>query len=111
MKEERVEKMCEELKCNAPRVTKAQIDALEDTLVLRTYKLKGSSHTVTLAELPGGFVVGKGFAMCVDPDNYRQSIGEEVSTRNALIDARSKLWELEGYRLSCKLIEENKNGR
>lgn len=109
MKEERVEKMCEELKCDAPRVTKAEIDKLEESLDLKTYKLKGTSHTVTLAELPGGFVVGKGFAMCVDPDNYRESIGEEVSTRNALIDARSKLWELEGYRLACKLIEEKKD--
>jgi hypothetical protein len=82
----------------APRVTKAQIDALVAKLVCKAVTFEGTTSTLAIAMLDG-FTVGIGFSACVNKENFNQEIGERLATQDALKKAENKLWELEGYRL------------
>lgn len=56
--------------------------------------------TVVSCKLPNGFVIVESSA-CVDPDNYDINIGIEI----CLDRIANKVWELEGYRIQCKMNE------
>lgn len=79
----------------APRVTKAQIDALMERV---TYTVEqrpgGTTSTFVHAFLDGKFFLATGFSACVNAE-----IGERMARGNAEKSAENKLWELEGYRL------------
>ena len=44
-------------------------------------------------KMKGGFVVTGKPAACIDPDNWRDEIGEKVSFDNTF----SEIWQLEAY--------------
>ena len=75
-------------KALAPRVTKAQIDALMERV---TYTVEqrpgGTTSTFVHAFLDG------------NAENFDAEIGERMARGNAEKYAENKLWELEGYRL------------
>ncbi|MEQ1454273.1 Gp49 family protein [Acinetobacter nosocomialis] len=84
----------------APRVTKAQIDALMERV---TYTVEqrpgGTTSTFVHAFLDGKFFLATGFSACVNAENFDAEIGERMARSNAEKLAENKLWELEGYRL------------
>lgn len=57
--------------------------------------------TIVTVKLKNGFILTESSA-CVDPVNYDAKIGYEI----CLERIKNKLWELEGYRLQCKLKGE-----
>ena len=54
--------------------------------------------TVVAVQLSNGFILIESSA-CVDKENYDLEIGKEI----CLEKIKNKLWELEGYKLQCKL--------
>lgn len=94
-----IEQMIQDKGLTAPRITPAHIDALMDTLIIDTHHFEGTTSTVAIATLPGGFVVATGFSACVSAANFDAAVGVAVAAGNAKAAAREKLWELEGYAL------------
>ncbi|MGQ1156725.1 Gp49 family protein [Acinetobacter baumannii] len=89
----------------APRVTKAQIDAMMGRV---TYTVEqrpgGTTSTFVHAFLDGKFFLATGFSACVNAENFDAEIGERIARSNAEKLAENKLWELEGYRLFTKIL-------
>jgi hypothetical protein len=57
--------------------------------------------TIVTAQLENGFVIVES-SSCVDPANYDADIGYGICIKRI----EDKVWELEGYRLQCKLNAE-----
>lgn len=87
-------------KAVAPRVTKADIDALKERITYTTEQCPGgTTSTFVHAFLDGKFFLATGFSACVNAENFDAGIGECLARSNAEKHAENKLWELEGYRL------------
>ena len=87
-----------EMKVNLNRVTDEMIDLLVSDSEHIYQRIPNTTMTVCVLRLANGFCV-QGVSACVDPDNFDQTVGEQIAFENA----REKLWELEGYRLACDL--------
>lgn len=84
-------------------ITKKDIDnILKDTLI--KVEQYGDKTTVLKATLPNDFVIVES-SSCVDPANFDMKIGEEICMDKLV----NKIWELEGYKLQSKFMEEKKN--
>ena len=83
----------------AKRVRVEQIDALVNSLEIKTHVFEGTTLTAAAAILPNGFVVAVEHSACISPENFDEAIGRKIATTKARDAARNKLWELEGYRL------------
>ena len=84
-------------------ITKKDIDnILKDTLI--KVEQYGDKTTVLKATLPNNFVIVES-SSCVDPANFDMKIGEEICMDKLV----NKIWELEGYKLQSKFMEEKKN--
>ena len=81
------------------KVPASHINRLVETLEFKFEQVGDSTTTVCYAFLPNGFRVGHGDSACVDPDNYNWDEGCKWAKSNAIKDATSKLWMLEGYML------------
>ena len=87
-------------KAVAPRVTKDQIDALVDRVVVHTTTcMTPVPHVLAIAWLDDKFYLGTAISKSVNPENFDEEIGIQYSTKDVLEIAENKLWELEGYRL------------
>ena len=87
-------------KAVAPRVTKDQIDALMDRVVVHTTTcMTPVPHVLAIAWLDDKFYLGTAISKSVNPENFNEEIGIQYSTKDVLEIAENKLWELEGYRL------------
>lgn len=82
----------------APRLTPQHID---DQIAKEAhYVFPGTTLTVCALTLRNGFqVVGESAA--ASPENFDEAIGRKIARDNA----RSKIWQLEGYLLRSKLAE------
>lgn len=87
----------------APRVMPEQIDALVDKLTYLTSHYPGTTITTAVAVLPDGFVAGMGMSATVSKPNFNAEIGKQIAIKDARENARTKLWELEGYLLRDRL--------
>lgn len=92
--EQAVEKRIVELGLTAPRLTPQDIDAVIER---DEYTVMGLT-TICKISLVNGFSV-IGTSSCVSAENFNEEIGRDVAYK----DARSKIWQLEGYRLCCEL--------
>lgn len=93
--EKKLEQEIQDKGLSAPRLTPKDIDAV---IVNKTFtKLPSGKCLVCELTLKNGFSV-TGEAACVSKENFDQEIGEQVSYENA----RSKIWQLEGYLLQEK---------
>lgn len=81
--------------CQAGRITAERIEALLAASEIDVCTKFGKVTIVTV-RLPSGFVLVEASGS-VDPANY----DEEIGRLNCLSKIQHKLWELEGYRLSC----------
>lgn len=91
------------------RVRMEQIDALMATVTVHVQRIEGTCSTIALAMLPIGgrqFSLAIGHSACVDPAMFNAEIGTDIATKDALAQARKKLWEFEGYALMNVLAAE-----
>ena len=81
---------------NAPRLKPADIDAC--IREINFYRFPETTLTVCALTLRNGFhVVGE--SASASPENFDADIGKNIAFDNA----RSKIWQLEGYALRSKL--------
>lgn len=96
MSEADIEKEIQDKGLIAPRVTPEHID---QTIVGEAYHVFGDTClTVCCLTLRNGFTV-TGESACASPENFDAEIGRKIARENA----RSKIWQLEGYRLKHDL--------
>ncbi|MFB5948392.1 Gp49 family protein [Klebsiella pasteurii] len=84
------------------RVTMDLIKSHIDSIEYETVTINGQKMMFCGIKMDNGFVaVGKP-ATCIDPANWREEIGQQVSYDNSF----EELWKLEAYRLmsepSCR---------
>lgn len=60
---------------------------------------------ITKAVLPNGFIIVTS-SSCVDPANFDIAIGRDTNLKFI----EDKVWEMEGYKLSCEIHEILFNG-
>ena len=89
------EKMCDELKCDAPRVTKALIWSRIAEVDYQTVVIAGQKMMYCGIKMDNGFVAVGNPATCISPENWRDEIGQKISYDNTF----DELWKLEAYRL------------
>lgn len=81
------------------RIEKKDIDKILKDTFIKVEKY-GDKTTILKATLPNGFVIVES-SSCVDPANFDMKVGEEICM-DKLVD---KIWQLEGYKLQSKKIE------
>jgi hypothetical protein len=79
----------------AARLTPEAIDA---KIAGAEYHVFGGVMTVCVLTLQNGYMV-TGESACASPENFDQEIGRKISHSNA----RSKIWQIEGYLLRERL--------
>jgi len=93
---DKITQMMKDLGCNGKRVTKELIESRIEDVDYQTVVIAGQKMMFCGIKLAGGFVqVGKP-AVCIDPSNWRDEIGKQISYDNAFED----LWKLEAYHMT-----------
>lgn len=99
---DKIETMANELGCTGKRVTKELIESRIELVDYQTVVVAGQKLMYCGIKMDNGFtVVGKP-ATCMDPANWRDEIGREVSYDNSF----AEIWRLEAYRM----MSEDKTG-
>ncbi|ENG7581508.1 Gp49 family protein [Vibrio parahaemolyticus] len=89
-----IQEMMEELGCTGKRVKPQDIvDRIED-IDFQTVTLAGNKFMYCGIKMKGGFVVVGKPATCIDPENWRDQIGRQVSFNNTFEES----YKLEAYR-------------
>jgi hypothetical protein len=101
--EDSIEQRLRALGAGAPRLSPEHIDKQIHSV---EYHVFSNKTTVCCMTLRNGFAV-IGTAACVDPANFREQIGRDVSWTKA----REQIWPLEGYLLQQRLSEGVFNGK
>lgn len=91
---EEVSKMMEELGCTGEHITASGIQDRIEAIEYQTIELCGNKFMYCGIKMAGGFVVTGEPSACIDPANWRDEIGRQVSFDNAF----SEIWRLEAYR-------------
>jgi hypothetical protein len=89
-----VEQMAQELGCNSNRITKELIESRITEVDYQTVVIAGQKLMLCGIKMDNGFVVVGKPATCIDPDNWRDEIGQKISYDNAF----DEIWRLEAYR-------------
>lgn len=100
--ENEIETRLRNLKATGPRLSSEAIDKQIHSV---EYHVFANKTTICCMKLRNGFHV-VGTAACVDPANFREQVGRDVSWTNA----RAQIWQLEGYLLQQKLFDEASGG-
>lgn len=96
---DKITQMMKDLGCNGKRVTKELIESRIEEVDYQTVVIAGQKMMFCGIKLAGGFVqVGKP-AVCIDPSNWRDEIGKQISYDNAFED----LWKLEAYHMTYQV--------
>ena len=85
---------------NENTVTQEQIDDLFNKADKKENIIFNKCLVVTV-KLRNGFIIVESSA-CVDVNNFDTQIGREICYDRI----KNKLWELEGYKLQCKLMSQ-----
>lgn len=97
---DKIEKMMEEENCDGLAVTKKLIESRIQEVDYQTVNIAGQKFMFCGIRMDNGFVVVGKPAVCIDPNNWRDSIGKEISYDNSF----SEIWKLEGYRLMSDVL-------
>lgn len=89
-----VEKMMEEKGCTGDRITSELINSRITEVDYQTIVIAGQKLMFCGIKMDNGFVVIGKPATCIDPDNWRDEIGQKISYDNSF----SEIWKLEAYR-------------
>ena len=91
---DKIKEMMDLLGCEGDRVTKESIESRIQEVDYQTVVIAGSKFMYCGIRMTGDFVVVGKPAACIDPSNWRDSIGQEISYDNTF----SEIWKLEAYR-------------
>lgn len=80
-------------------VTQKQIDCLIENAQIDV-KTIFDKCTVVTCKLATGFVIVESTG-AVDKQNYSEDIGKEI----CIAFIKNRLWEFEGYKLACEIME------
>ena len=81
-------------------VTQEQVDTIFNESDL-TEQVSFNKCLIIAIKLRNGFVIVENSA-CVDPKNFDIELGRKICCDRI----KNKIWELEGYKLQCKIKEE-----
>jgi hypothetical protein len=101
MNEINVEQEIKDKGLTAPRLTPEIIDLV--CIKKQFHVFEDSCLTICCLTLLNGFTV-TGESACISPKNFNQEIGEKIAFDNA----KSKIWQLEGYLLKQILYNTKK---
>lgn len=104
MQDKDMEQEIQDKGLTAPRITFDHIENLASQLTFKTHVFEGTTTTVATAFLDG-FSVATEISACASPENFDAELGAKYAIVKAKTTAKSKLWELEGYRLQRSLVE------
>lgn len=90
-----ITKMMEDEGCTGKRITKEAIEARIQEVDYQIVHLAGQKMMYCGIRMDNGFVVVGRPATCMDPDNWRDSIGQKISYDNSF----EEIWKLEAYRV------------
>lgn len=85
-------------------ITQERINNILKNTRIETEKY-GDKTTILKATLPNGFVIVES-SSCIDPNNFDMEIGSKICMERL----ENKIWELEGYKLQSKIVEEIEYG-
>ena len=92
---DKITEMMEEQGCMGKRVTKELIESRIEDVDYKVVVIAGQKMMFCGIKMLGGFVaVGKP-AVCIDPTNWRDEIGQKISYDNSF----EELWKLEAYHM------------
>ncbi|EGQ7740344.1 hypothetical protein EIB96_13610 [Vibrio parahaemolyticus] len=89
-----IQEMMEELGCTGKRVKPQDIVDRIEEVDFQTVTLAGNKFMYCGIKMKGGFVVVGKPATCIDPENWRDQIGRQVSFNNTF----EEIYKLEAYR-------------
>ncbi|EMF7386147.1 Gp49 family protein [Vibrio parahaemolyticus] len=89
-----IQEMMEELGCTDKRVKPQDIVDRIEEIDFQTVTLAGNKFMYCGIKMKGGFVVVGKPATCIDPENWRDQIGRQVSFNNTF----EEIYKLEAYR-------------
>ncbi len=89
-----IQEMMEELGCTDKRVKPQDIVDRIEEIDFQTVTLAGNKFMYCGIKMKGGFVVVGKPATCIDPENWRDQIGQQVSFNNTF----EEIYKLEAYR-------------
>ena len=92
---EEIEEMMKEEGCTGKKVTKELIESRIIEVDYKTIIIAGQKLMYCGIRMDTGFVAVGNPATCIDPANWRDSIGQQISYDNAF----ETLWKLEAYRM------------
>lgn len=84
-------------------VRKEKIEAQLKDVLVQFHRFPGTYSTVAHASL-GGVELAIATSPCIDPRNFRESIGEHYSRLKVMSLAEDKLWEAAGLVLANLLV-------
>ena len=93
-----IEEQIQEAGLTGERITPKHIESVIDTI--NYLIVPHTCMTFCVIKLVNGFMV-TGESSCVDPANFNEEIGQNISLENAT----SKIWQLEGYLLKQRIFE------
>lgn len=91
---DKIAQMMEEEGCTGDRITKELIESRIANVEYQTIIIAGQKLMYCGIKMDNGFVVVGKPATCIDPANWRDSIGQQISYDNTF----SEIWRLEAYR-------------
>ncbi|HCE2508297.1 Gp49 family protein [Vibrio parahaemolyticus] len=89
-----IQEMMEVLGCTGKRVKPQDIVDRVEEIDFQTVTLAGNKFMYCGIKMKGGFVVVGKPATCIDPENWRDQIGRQVSFNNTF----EEIYKLEAYR-------------
>ncbi|ENM0975594.1 hypothetical protein AB6R07_001544 [Vibrio parahaemolyticus] len=89
-----IQEMMEELGCTGKRVKPQDIVDRIEEVDFQTVTLAGNKFMYCGIKMKGGFVVVGKPATCIDPENWRDQTGRQVSFNNTF----EEIYKLEAYR-------------
>ncbi|ANB96631.1 MULTISPECIES: Gp49 family protein [Vibrio] len=89
-----IQEMMEVLGCTGKRVKPQDIVDRIEEIDFQTVTLAGNKFMYCGIKMKGGFVVVGKPATCIDPENWRDQIGRQVSFNNTF----EEIYKLEAYR-------------
>lgn len=91
---DKIAEMMKEDKCDGDKITRELIESRIAEVDYATVILCGQKFMFCGIKMDNGFVVYGKPAACIDPANWRDRIGREISYDNAF----AEIWKLEAYR-------------
>lgn len=81
------------------KVEKALVDEVMRNVVVKVHRFPGTTTTVAAVFRDDGFMLATGVSNCVDPTEDNPMVGEAIAVQNAMQEAETQAWRIEGIRL------------